>query len=140
MTCAQEYSFFCHATLQASHLVYPNYSCPRHFVVSKRKNITNFKGKEGFISVRIGPLCYDEKYVMMGEPAEALSGDLHFIAKQQGLKYPLHHLGWSRKELKMYNDFMASVEKPTMRQMEKLSERYKEQSNGTSVLPKLPTM
>ena len=106
----------------------------------KHKNVTNFKGKEGFISVGIGPLCYDEKYVTKGEPAEVLSGDLRFIAKQQGLKYPLHHLGWSRKELKMYNDFMASVEKPTMRQMEKLSERYKEQSNGTSVLPKLPTM
>ena len=64
----------------------------------KHKNVMDFKGKPNFISVGIGPLCFDEKYVEFAdEPAAHLIGDLHFVAKQQGLKYPLHQVNTERE-------------------------------------------
>jgi hypothetical protein len=42
-------------------------------------------------------LSYDNNYVIQGEPNENLKGDLYFIAKQMGLKYPIAGFG-SREE------------------------------------------
>ena len=106
----------------------------------KHKNVMDFKGKPNFISVGIGPLCFDEKYVEFAdEPAAHLIGDLHFVAKQQGLKYPLHQVNTER-EIKMYNNFMASVSKPTKALYEEWAQEYKKKSNGIDVFPKLPSM
>ena len=107
---------------------------PRH------KNVLDFKGKKGFVSVGIGPLCYDERFVQLSDkPAQCLKGDLYFISKQMGLKYPLQHLGKSRGELTMYNEFMLA-NKPTGANFVRLAEQFKLQSNGITIFPKLPSM
>ena len=60
------------------------------------------------ISVGIGPMCYDSRYVhLSNEPDPCLSGDYKFIAKQMGLKYLLLHVG-SSQEIKIFNDYMMN--------------------------------
>lgn len=56
-----------------------------------------------------------------------------------GLKYPLLHLGSSRDELKLFNDFMIS-KKPTVANFTQLAEEFRRKANGETIFYKLPSM
>jgi hypothetical protein len=107
---------------------------PRH------KNMSYFQGKKDFISVGIGPLCYDSQYVHLSDtPANILKGDYYFIAKQMGLLYPLLHIG-SREEINIFTNFMMQRPKATMKDFEELARIFKTKADGIRIFPKLPTM
>jgi len=52
-------------------------------------NVLSFKGIEGFVSVGIGPLTYDERYVICGAPKSQLTGNLRSLARRMGTTLPL---------------------------------------------------
>ena len=108
---------------------------PRH------KNLLCFKGKKDFISVSIGPLCYDENYVLhlSPEPAGNLKGDAYFIAKQMGLKYPLLHIG-SPTEIRIFTNFIQEHPGANTADFEEMARLFKSLSNGKDIFPKLPSM
>lgn len=105
---------------------------PRH------KNISYFCGKSDMISVGIGPLSYDSTYVVKGKPDENLKGDLYFIAKQMGLKYPILHIG-SSAEIKLFNEFMMS-NKGTKANFKELARIFRDKADGKNIFFKLPSM
>ena len=108
---------------------------PRH------KNVLNFKTKKDFVSVGIGPLSFDEKFVQKSEtPAKCLKGDLYFVAKQMRLLYPLRLMG-TAEECKIYSEFFGKGQnKPTVESFTSLAVTYNRLSNGTTIFPKLPSM
>lgn len=107
---------------------------PRH------KNMSYFQGKKDFISVGIGPLCYDSQYVHLSDTkANILKGDYYFIAKQMGLLYPLLHIG-SREAINIFTNFMMQRPKATMKDFEELARIFKTKADGIRIFPKLPTM
>ncbi len=56
---------------------------PRH------TNQSFYRGKKDMVSVGIGPLTYEPKYVVQtDEPHNVLNGNRYFMAKQMRLKYP----------------------------------------------------
>ena len=104
---------------------------PRH------KNITIVGGKDDFISVGIGPLTYDERFVELSEvPAAHLKGDIRFIASQMHLKYPALPID-SVEEVKIFRDFIQN-NKPTRANIERLCQVFKEKSDGKIIFPKTP--
>ena len=104
---------------------------PRH------KNITIVGGKDDFISVGIGPLTYDERFVELSDvPAAHLKGDLRFIASQMKLKYPALPID-SVEEVKLFRDFIKN-NKPTRANIERLCQVFKEKSDGKIIFPKTP--
>ena len=104
---------------------------PRHM------NLLEMK-PSNLVSVGIGPLCYGDDFVELGEPHESLTGDLYFIAKRMGIKYPLMPVA-TRQEIVIFTRFMAN-NKPTETNFKKLAMRYKRCGNGVTVFPKLPSM
>ena len=65
-----------------------------YLVWPQHKNMSSFGGNTNFVSVGIGSLSYDERYVTMADtPNPNLKGDKHFMAKQMGLLFPLLHVG-----------------------------------------------
>ena len=97
-----------------------------------------FNVDESFVSVGIGPLCYADEYVEVGEPAPELKGDIWFVAKQMGLRYPPMHIG-TKEEIKIFTEFMKN-HTPTAANFKKLAKIYRQQSNGITIFPKLPSM
>ena len=65
------------------------------------KNVLEFKANESFVSVGIGPLCYDNDYVEIGKPAAHLKGDMKFISERMNLKYPPMHIG-TKEEISIF--------------------------------------
>jgi hypothetical protein len=105
---------------------------PRH------KNVSVLPCKPDFVSVGIGPLTYNPRFVEFGDPAEHLTGDLEFMASQMNLKYPILPIG-SKEEVKIYNEFVKN-KKPTPTNLEKLCEIFKEKSDGINIFPKIPSV
>jgi len=106
---------------------------PRHI------NQSFFHGKRDMVSVGIGPLTYDPKYVVQAsEPDAVLKGDRYFMAKQMQLKYPILHIG-SVAEIKIYNEFMKD-HSLTPANLKRLAEIYKDSANGKDIFYKLPNM
>jgi hypothetical protein len=106
---------------------------PRHI------NQSYFHGKKDMISVGIGPLTYDKKYVVQAdEPDAILKGDRYFLAKQMGLKYPIMHIG-SVAEIKIFNEFMKNHSLTTTN-LKTLVEVFKNSANGKDVFYKCPNM
>mmetsp|Transcript_4336 Transcript_4336/g.6328 ORF Transcript_4336/g.6328 Transcript_4336/m.6328 type:complete len:158 (-) Transcript_4336:565-1038(-) len=52
-----------------------------------RANVSQFKPLE-FVAWGLGPLSFDPRFVDEGHPADHLKGDLLFMAKRMGVKYP----------------------------------------------------
>ena len=101
--------------------------------------MSSFGGNTNFVSVGIGPLSYDERYVTMSDtPNPNLKGDKHFMAKQMGLLFPLLHVG-SHAERRIIKEYMID-KRPTTDNFKRLAVIFKERSNGTDIFPKLPTM
>ena len=95
------------------------------------------------MSVGIGPLCYDEKYVVhiSNEPDPSLKGDYYFIAKQMGLKYPLLHIAGSQKKIQIFREFMTEHSNASSaKTFETFAQVFKDKSDRKLIFPKLPTM
>ena len=103
---------------------------PRH------KNISYFTGKKDFISVGIGPMCYDEQYVhVLNTPDSSLKGDHFFIAKQMKLRYPLLHIG-SPIEIQFFTELMMENPNPSVKNFCILARYFKDKSDGIHIFPK----
>lgn len=110
-----------------------------YLVWPRHKNMSFFGGNTNFVSVGIGPLSYDERYVIISDtPHPNLKGDKHFMAKQMGLLFPLLHVG-SRAERRIIKEYMID-KRPTTDNFKRLAVIFKERSNGIDIFPKLPTM
>ena len=72
------------------------------------------------------------------KPDGQLKGDYHFIVEKMVLKYPILPIA-SKDELKIYNNFMANND-PTLKNLERLAEIFKDKSDGITVFPKLPSL
>ena len=104
-------------------------------------NLSQFRHVENFVSVGIGPLFYDERFVTKGEPNEILSGDAHFVAKQMGVKCAPRGFSKSMpKERKIFNDFLEKHPNPSPSQFEELAAVFLQETNCKTVFPKLPSM
>lgn len=105
----------------------------------KYKNVSAAKWKEDFVSVGIGPLNYDERFVQFSpKPAPFMTGDMLFLAERMKLKYPLLPLS-TKAEFKILDDYLLN-NKPTTSNIEKLAQIYNTKSNGKDIFPKLPSM
>ena len=103
------------------------------------ENQSVFHGKPDMVSVGIGPMTYNQRYVEhASEPDANLTGDRRFMAKQMKLRYPILHIG-SRQEIRIFNDFMKE-NNATEANFQKLAEIYKNAANGKDVFYKLPNM
>jgi hypothetical protein len=103
------------------------------------ENQSVFHGKPDMVSVGIGPMTYNQRYVEhASEPDANLTGDRLFMAKQMKLRYPILHIG-SRQEIRIFNDFMKE-NNATEANFKKLAEIYKNAANGKDVFYKLPNM
>lgn len=102
------------------------------------KNVLEFKADDKFVSVGIGPLCYNNEYVEIGKPASHFKGDMKFIAVRMGLKYPLMHMG-SQDEIKIFTNFMTD-HAPTEANFRKLAKIFRQRADGITIFPKLPSM
>ncbi len=81
------------------------------------KNVSTICHKEDFVSVGIGPLTSDHRFVNISDsPSANLSPDLSFIAERMKLKYPLLPIS-THFEYQILNDFLSN-NKPTPRALE----------------------
>ena len=90
------------------------------------------------ICVGVGPLSHDPQFVRNGDPADCLSGDLLFLARQMGLVYPLLPPA-TKREFGMIKSFCKHNPQPKMSDIQRLCRTFKSESNGVNVFPKLPS-
>ena len=103
-----------------------------------RVNVSEYKPLD-FIAVGVSRLCLNEDYVDKGEPGDSLTGDLRWVAQQQGLKYPPLPPS-TKEEFAMIRQFCKDHPKPTRSDIHTLCKSFKARSNGIDIFPKLPTM
>ena len=107
---------------------------PRHV------NLSEFEHVKDFVSVGIGPLCYDKRFVSEGEPDKRLVGDALFVATQMKVTCPPRDIQ-SPEERKIFNDFLEKhAGEPKSKQFEQLASIYLEATDCKSIFPKLPSM
>lgn len=106
---------------------------PRH------QNVSAFKAKEDFVSVGIGPLSFDTRFVEKGDPDERLTGDALFLAQALGVKKPPMPVS-DPVEKKMFNDKLSRRPKPTESDFANWSEQYLRDSDCKRIFPKHPLM
>ena len=92
-----------------------------------------------FISVGVGPLSLNKDYVTVGEPGKDLKDGLYFMAKQMKVKYPPLPPS-TPKEFAMIKKFCTDHPQPKQIDIKKLCKRFNNESNGTTIFPKLLPM
>lgn len=103
-----------------------------------RTNVSQFKPLD-FVAWGLGPLSFDPRFVDKGDPADHLKGDLLFMAKRMGVKYPPLPPS-TEQEFGMIKNFCASHPGQKSVDIERLCENFRQKSDGKSVFPKLPSM
>ena len=103
-----------------------------------RINVSEYQPLD-FISVGVARLSFDEAYVKKGEPADHLKGDLRFYATRSGVKYPpLPPV--TKEEFGMIRQFCSKYPQPKMADIQALCRTFNIKANGTTFLPKVPSM
>jgi hypothetical protein len=103
-----------------------------------RINVSNYEPLD-FVSVGVGPLSLNPKYVEKGDPADCLRGDLLWMADKMGVKYPPLPPS-TQREFGMIKNFCSQNPQPKQADYDRFCETFKSQSNGVDVFPKLPSM
>jgi hypothetical protein len=109
-------------------------------VFPSHENASQFKAIKDFVAVGIGPLSHSFDYVTKGMPHPSLKGDFRFLAKKMKVVYapmPVSH----PMEKAMFNHYKESHPNDlTKSKAHELAKTFKRKTNGTTILPKLPSM
>jgi len=109
-------------------------------VFPSHENALQFDSIEDFVAVGIGPLSYSADYVTTGEPHPSLKGDAQFMAKQMRVVYPPLPISHPI-EKDMFNRYKESHPNDlTTKNADELAKLFKRKTNGTTIMPKLPSM
>ena len=104
------------------------------------RNLTLSLSNNSFVSVGIGELHYPEIFVSKGTPdSRIVVRDINFMALKMKLAMPpmpISHL----HEIKIFNDFIKQNPSFTSTSMSTLTMIFKDKSNGTTIIPKLPSL
>ena len=103
-----------------------------------RVNVSEFE-PVNFVAVGIGPLSHEAEFVEVGEAANCLLNDAHFMATKMGVVYPPLPPCMER-EFGMIKSFCSSTPQPKENDIRRLCETFKAKANGIDIFPKLPTM
>lgn len=98
------------------------------------KNVANFKPVD-FVSVGIGPLHYDTKFVENREPHKRLTNDIKFLAERMRARMPPLMVSHKDKIKKIIN-FMTNHPRMTPNLQNSLCEVIKEKANDASIFSK----
>ena len=106
---------------------------PRHY------NLSHFKPLDSFVSVGVGPLCFSQHYIDIGEPDQQLKGDIKFIANKMNVRFPPMPVS-TKEEKKIFNDFFRANTRQSSLQWRELVCSYRRLSDGSNIFPKLPSL
>jgi len=108
-------------------------------VYPSHANVSQFQGIPNFVAVGIGPLSHSDDYISQGPPDACLKGDILFVAKQMGMTHPPLPISHPQEKA-MYNNFRESHQAMTTGDEQELAKLFKTKANGTTIMPKLPSM
>ena len=103
-----------------------------------RINVSQFRPLD-FVAWGLGPLTFDPEFVEKGNPADHLGGDLHFMAKRMGVKYPPLP-PFTISEFSMIKEFCHTHPGQKTVDIVNLCKKFKQLSDGKTIFPKLPSM
>ena len=109
-------------------------------VWKKHRNLTLSLSNDSFVSFGIGELHYPEPFVSKGPPdSRIVVRDITFIALKMKLAMPPMPISHPH-EIKIFNDFIKQNPSFTSTSMSTLALIFNDESNGTRIFPKLPSL